>query len=193
MDEYVIVNKSDLTSMADTIREALGSTENIAVSDLSSKLVESIETGGSNLTFKTGSFILSQDINTYGQYFSGGIGTIDDLGITIQHNLGVIPRIGLLMCKTRFGGTASVETIESAFVYENDGIYHQFVQTYYSASPTKFLTSNQPITLAKNSLLETSKGCFLAATENDIFITGGGNLAGCLLKGGYEYIWVFVG
>ena len=46
MDEYVIMNKSDLTTMADTIRETLGSTDSIAVGNLANKLVESIQAGG---------------------------------------------------------------------------------------------------------------------------------------------------
>lgn len=46
MDEYVVMNKSDLTTMADTIRETLGSTDSIAVGDLANKLIESIEAGG---------------------------------------------------------------------------------------------------------------------------------------------------
>lgn len=46
MDEYVIMNKTDLTTMANTIRETLGSTDSIAVGDLANKLIESIEAGG---------------------------------------------------------------------------------------------------------------------------------------------------
>ena len=49
MDEYVIMNKSDLVSMADTIRDILGSTDGIAVTDLGTKLIESIEAGGSDV------------------------------------------------------------------------------------------------------------------------------------------------
>ena len=45
MDEYVIMNKTDLVSMADTIRDTLGSTDSIAVTDLGAKLIESIEAG----------------------------------------------------------------------------------------------------------------------------------------------------
>ena len=44
-DEYVIMNKTDLVSMADTMREALGTSDSIAVTDLGAKLAESIETG----------------------------------------------------------------------------------------------------------------------------------------------------
>ena len=62
MDEYVIVNKSDLTSMADTIRDALGSTDNIAVGDLTSKLIESIQTGGGG-GFETGTFCPAEFIS----------------------------------------------------------------------------------------------------------------------------------
>lgn len=43
MDEYVVMNKSDLVSMADTMREALGTSDSIAVTDLGAKLAESIE------------------------------------------------------------------------------------------------------------------------------------------------------
>lgn len=46
MDEYVVMNKTDLVSMADTIRDTLGSTDSIAVGDLTNKLVEAIEVGG---------------------------------------------------------------------------------------------------------------------------------------------------
>lgn len=57
-DEYVVVNKTDLTSIADTIRGALGSADNIPVGDLGSKLIESIEAvGGGNVVF--GSFVPS--------------------------------------------------------------------------------------------------------------------------------------
>ena len=43
-DEYVIINKSDLTNIADTVRDALGTTDNIAVGNLSNKVIESIKT-----------------------------------------------------------------------------------------------------------------------------------------------------
>lgn len=58
MDEYVLMNKSDLTTMADTIRETLGSTDSIAVGDLTNKLIEAIEAGGS-VKYGTGTYIPS--------------------------------------------------------------------------------------------------------------------------------------
>ena len=73
MDEYVIMNKTDLVSMADTIRDTLGSTDSIAVTDLGAKLIESIEAGGGgggkNIDWRgfpvlTGTFTPSQDISS---------------------------------------------------------------------------------------------------------------------------------
>ena len=46
MDEYVIIEKSSLKSMADTIRTTTGSTENIAVSALSNEVATAIAGGG---------------------------------------------------------------------------------------------------------------------------------------------------
>lgn len=83
-DEYVVVNKTDLTSIADTIRGALGSTDNIPVGDLGSKLIESIEAGGGGgsvepftkiisgtITFaeKTAAFQLPETENFLAAYF----------------------------------------------------------------------------------------------------------------------------
>ena len=59
MDEYVIMNKSDLVSMADTIRDILGSTDGIAVTDLGTKLIESIEAGGGGVI--TATFTVAAD------------------------------------------------------------------------------------------------------------------------------------
>ncbi len=156
-------------------------------------LIDSIEAGGSSLQFVTGSFTIVTEPNSYGQYFYGGIGTVDDLGVTVEHGLGIIPKVGILVCETRFGMTEGIETVESALVYEDSDSYHQWLQPYYSSMPSRFFTSQQPITLAKTSLTVGSIGCFLAATENDIFITGGGQNAGCSLKEGYTYRWLFAG
>lgn len=46
MDEYVIVEKSSLKSMADTVRTTTGSTEHIAVSALSNEVAAAIANGG---------------------------------------------------------------------------------------------------------------------------------------------------
>lgn len=156
-------------------------------------LIDSIEAGGSSLQFVTGSFTIVTEPNSYGQYFYGGIGTVDDLGVTVEHGLGIIPKVGILVCETRFGMKEGIETVESALVYEDSDSYHQWLQPYYSSSASRFFTSQQPITLAKTSLTAGSIGCFLAATENDIFITGGSQNAGCSLKEGYTYRWLFAG
>ena len=44
-DEYVIVNKSDLTSMADCVRSTTGDTDSISVIDLSANVVNAICAG----------------------------------------------------------------------------------------------------------------------------------------------------
>ena len=64
MDEYVIMNKSDLVSMADTIRDTLGSTDSIAVTDLGAKLIESIE-GGGGVRVEQGSVTFAEAQNSY--------------------------------------------------------------------------------------------------------------------------------
>ena len=46
MDEYVIIEKSSLKSMADSVRTTTGSTENIAVSALSNEVATAIASGG---------------------------------------------------------------------------------------------------------------------------------------------------
>lgn len=46
MDEYVIVEKSSLKSMADSVRTTTGGTENIAVSALSNEVAAAIASGG---------------------------------------------------------------------------------------------------------------------------------------------------
>lgn len=45
-DEYVIVNKSDLTSMADTVRSTTGSTEKISVNNLNDAVAAAVTSGG---------------------------------------------------------------------------------------------------------------------------------------------------
>lgn len=45
-DEYVIVNKSDLTSMADTVRSTTGSTEKISVNNLNDAVATAVTSGG---------------------------------------------------------------------------------------------------------------------------------------------------
>ena len=64
MDEYVIMNKSDLVSMADTIRDTLGSTDSIAVTDLGAKLIESIE-GGGGVRVEQGSVTFAEAQSNY--------------------------------------------------------------------------------------------------------------------------------
>lgn len=59
MDEYVIVEKSSLKSMADTIRDTLGSTNSIAVTDLGAKLIESIQAGEGGVTSITGTVTIT--------------------------------------------------------------------------------------------------------------------------------------
>lgn len=44
-DEYVIVNKSDLTSMADCVRSTTGDTDSISIIDLSANVVNAIYAG----------------------------------------------------------------------------------------------------------------------------------------------------
>ena len=46
MDEYVIVNKSSLDNIGNTIRSATGSIEDIAISDLSNKVAAAVASGG---------------------------------------------------------------------------------------------------------------------------------------------------
>ena len=80
MDEYVVMNKSDLVSMADTIRDTLGSTDSIAVTDLGTKLIESIEAGGGSggVAFATGTYTAVEQVTA----------TL----VNITHGLGVIPK-----------------------------------------------------------------------------------------------------
>ena len=80
MDEYVIMNKTDLVSMADTIRDTLGSTDSIAVTDLGTKLIESIEAGGGSGggAFATGTYTAVEQVAA----------TL----VNITHGLGVIPK-----------------------------------------------------------------------------------------------------
>lgn len=74
MDEYVIMNKSDLTTMANTIRETLGSTDSIVVGDLANKLTEAIEAGsGGGVKLTTGTIVPLENI------------------LTISHGLGAVP------------------------------------------------------------------------------------------------------
>lgn len=65
MDEYVIMNKTDLVSMADTIRDTLGSTDSIAVTDLGIKLIESIEAGGGGVRVEQGSVTFAEEQSSY--------------------------------------------------------------------------------------------------------------------------------
>ena len=65
-DEYVIINKSDLTNIADAVRDALGTTDNIAVGNLSNKVIESIKTSsGSSGSELPTIYVSLKDINFY--------------------------------------------------------------------------------------------------------------------------------
>lgn len=88
MDEYVIMNKTDLVSMADTIRDTLGSTDSIAVTDLGAKLIESIEAGGGGGDFNFGGYIGITKA-TSGTYTV----TENVKSVQIPHGLGKIPKI----------------------------------------------------------------------------------------------------
>ena len=65
-DEYVIINKSDLTNIADAVRDALGTTDNIAVGNLSNKVIESIKTSSGSSGSELPTIHVSlKDINFY--------------------------------------------------------------------------------------------------------------------------------
>ena len=53
MDEYVIMNKSDLTSVADTVRSATGSTNSISVNNLNDAVAAAVTSGGGLRLIKT--------------------------------------------------------------------------------------------------------------------------------------------
>lgn len=92
MDEYVIVEKSSLTSMADTIRDTLGSTDSIAVTDLDVKLIESIEAGGGDFDFSSFGFPITKSVS--GTF----IPNRDTQEYTLVHNLGITPKIIIIIC-----------------------------------------------------------------------------------------------
>ena len=75
MDEYVVMNKSDLTTMANSIRDALGSTDSIAVGDLANKLIEAIEAGGGG-----------------GNITAGTITPLTANAVKVEHGLGATPQ-----------------------------------------------------------------------------------------------------
>ena len=65
-DEYVIINKSDLTNIADAVRDALGTTDNIAVGNLSNKVIESIKTSSGSSGSELPTIHVSlKDVNFY--------------------------------------------------------------------------------------------------------------------------------
>ena len=70
MDEYVIVNKSSLDNIGNTIRSATGSIEGIAISDLSNKVAAAVANGGggymtiSELMTANGYLTVSRNLTT---------------------------------------------------------------------------------------------------------------------------------
>lgn len=110
MDEYVIVEKSNLKSMADTIRDTLGSTDSIAVTDLDVKLIESIEAGSSG----SGGDLPALGVS---KMASGTITLASSSNLlTIDHQLGAIPKIIFVYTKD-YGVVLSYsnKAIESVF------------------------------------------------------------------------------
>lgn len=59
MDEYVIVEKSSLNNIADTVRGATGSADSIAVSDLSNEVAAAIASGGGDTILGTDGKLLN--------------------------------------------------------------------------------------------------------------------------------------
>ena len=64
MDEYVIVNKSSLDNIGNTIRSATGSIEDIAISDLSNKVAAAVASGG-------GGYMTISELMTANGYLTG--------------------------------------------------------------------------------------------------------------------------
>ena len=64
MDEYVIVNKSSLDNIGNTIRSATGSIEDIAISDLSNKAAAAVANGG-------GGYMTISELMTANGYLTG--------------------------------------------------------------------------------------------------------------------------
>ena len=64
MDEYVIVNKSSLDNIGNTIRSATGSIEDIAISDLSNKVAAAVANGG-------GGYMTISELMTANGYLTG--------------------------------------------------------------------------------------------------------------------------
>ena len=64
MDEYVIVNKSSLDNIGNTIRSATGSIEDIAISDLSNKVAAAVDGDG-------GGYMTISELMTANGYLTG--------------------------------------------------------------------------------------------------------------------------
>ena len=81
MAEYVIVNKSSLDNIGNTIRSATGSIEDIAISDLSNKVAAAVANGG-------GGYMTISELMTANGYLTGsqnlGTDDIEFIKYTIQ-------------------------------------------------------------------------------------------------------------
>lgn len=122
MAEKVIVNKQDLVDIADAVRNVAGSTGKLALSELKSKTITVVNTGGEDVSAETAEY--TSQLNTLETVIDslpdagsgGGSSDLETCTVVIVNNTG--GDIGEVWYTTYNDGTISTD---ASYIFEDDG------------------------------------------------------------------------
>lgn len=169
MADYIIQDTT-LTGIAEAIRSKTGGTDPIKVSDMAAQIA-GIMTGGGDKTpvMKSGSFKPTTGV------------------VTVQHNLGVIPDIAIVIIQATVGNSKFIGSVgySQAMVDALGGGY--ICPAYYTAATgTGGANISTDIGIEQSNSRGNTYGNIRAATETT-FVVGGDEM-GCQTNVTYRYI-----
>lgn len=160
-EEYVIVPKSILTNIADTVRDISGNADSIPVVDLASQLVEALEAYKpiifNDTSFVSGTFTPKGNAANY----------------TVEHNLGRIPQHALIFLGAQEVYSRTKPHLLFASIYSSpagDRIACLYGTTTSSNSAYYVVNGNPNITMPSEDVnaLSYYANVIYGATENTI-------------------------